>query len=1068
MNLLEIIRKHYNEVNRHMLLIGEKGIGKTTSMIKTIYDMQSEENIVTIYIPMYGFDNSEDYIKRYLLYNYLEMSPEYKDLEFHMMQLKKMLEVSRCKYYFFIDGIHENAFKESSNIYYEINELRSFPNVTMVVSCEYDTDRLKGFKKYNAQKINEKILLDKIPTYLLLNDKLKLLLRTPGHCWKYISLMHKDKSTVSNSSELLKLFYDEQIEKLIDGSTPVYQDGYYDYVKLVMNSFLPYVCTRLVEIKSLYFEESVCDKLFDRWKGRLTTSEKVIAEYSYSYVDVWKRYGILTENNRVYYINEQSRDFFAAKELVNLIEQDVNVLKYADDLYENGNVVMYAGELLKEYEFANKSDIYGPPSPIEQKLNNFRGIFDGCDDIVGKYIEIMKACRNNMITADYSGLNLSLTDFTDCDLKNSNFDGCAIAKTTFFSDSINTMIYGVLYRQNEAILYGGHGCIYIINTKNGISQKILAHSNGENIRVAALINNSNFCVTSTWKDVMVADLLGRKTEKKELKKGTHKKTVLHIEEAPDQKNFIMVSEDCASLWDSRKLKKIKTIHLDLDEDFIKFNVCFINDGNILYVDKSNKVMLYNLSTDKAEEYFLDFEEDSKIIAVVRDNYYGNIVIITQKKIYVYIEKYKQDSEQMLYDVYTNEYDFSKCEISGVDFYDSKLVISTDEETTILVWIEDGKSYMSYSNIYPICLYSFPKLLQEKILHIGRFGNCSTFNFDLKEEKQIKAPKMLFGEILECLDDKIYLIERNYIRIFDIKTLKCTKVLAFENVISGKVIKNINGTPYIIFSVLGVNEIFYYNCQLNVCKSWKCEMKYKVASSIDISEDGLTLLLVYGDKIETWDLTDIENPIVIKTLESSALKCALIGDYVLEHNEFTKEVRISNNKYSKTFASNVTAPIFNFTISNRFAKYYIEYDFFKKVVKCYTNNTADDFEPYIIEVEADTSVYKCDADAFCTMYEGNITFYSIDEAGKICSQPDKVFISEFRNMQLFHQQTLIKKTSNELLIYDGDTIKFYNCKGKRTKKQIKVMSNVNIYGSEFKNIKLSKEIKKIIKQNGGII
>lgn len=1051
MKLSDVLRQ---KDKRHILLIGKRGSGKTTMMIKSFSDLSTDEMVIPLYIPAYAYDNDADYIKRYILHNYLGRRPDGEgNIENDFVRLKGMLGSSNYDIYLFVDGVQENPFDEIGNIYYEINDLSAIHNVLIILSCEYDTNRLKGFRKYFVSEIDEELLLRKIPDYLLLNDKMKFLLRQPFYCSKYNSIILDEKHHINTACGLLQLFYNEQNEKVIVPSTAMCQDGYYNYAKNIINSFLTFFCVRLVEIQTLSFKEKESDSMFENWKEELPNSEKKIAEYPFSYIETWKSFGIIIEINGKYYIDEQSRDYFAAVSLSQTIRRNPYALTCMENLFENGNVVRYVGELIGENEFANKSDSYGPSSPIELILNNFRKTTGNFGGIIAMYIEIMKSCRDKRIRADYHDLDLSLTNFIDCDVSYSNFEGCIFPEAPFLNDNINNLIIGALFRpeKNDSVLYGGHGYIYIMNTLNGVCKKKQVHSNSENIQVAALINDFNFCVSATWDDVVATELSTGKYKK--ICNKVHKKHIFYIYEAPDTNEFVMASRDCVSLWNSKNLKKIKHVYWDLKDDGSKYDICFVNDRKILYVNRSNQIMVYNLSNDKSEVFFNHFKPNSKIIAIVRDNCYGDLAIVTETKIHIYKELYKQNADKVVYDEYTINVDLTNCKIVGMDFVNSDLLLSTDKRMTYFCRIKAKKIYIEYSGLSPINLFLFPKIQNKKILYVGMLGNCSLFNFDLKEEKCIRASNLLMGGALECVEDSICLIKGRSIKFFDLKTLDCKKTLTFENVIYPHIIKRIHNIPYIIFSVTGDNRIFYYNCLNDVCKSWEFKM-CSVLFSLDISEDGKTLLLFNGEAYAVWNIANMDNPAFVRKQDSNAFDGALIGECIVEHNSISKKITISYGEKRFDFDSNISAPINNFIIENEFAKYYVEYNYHNEKISCYTNNIREEFEPNIIQVKPYATVYKCARNMFCVLSDGLFEIYILDK--KAIYKQSEIFIPEYKNVTLFHRQLLITIRDRDFIIYDGDVLNFYTIKGKREKQQIKVLNGIDIYGANFINSNINKK------------
>lgn len=1068
---IEELKNEILDYKSNILLIGEVGKGKTTIMAKLCHEFIKEENISPLYIPLYAYDGKENFIKRFILKNFLGDVTYGLDSDSAEELLVKFFRESTRTYVLFVDGIDEAISYATGDIYFEINEFVAIENMIVVAAIGSDTVKLDDFVKIRIGQLDTGFLANRIPQYVLLNEKLKTLLHIPCYCSQYIQLTSKNDENNINAPMLMRAFYEEQIAKLSRTLTAVRQDGYYDYVKLVIKSFLPYVCSRLVEINDLSFDEVVCDKLYNRWKEKLTTTEKSVVEYPYSYIDVWKKFGIITFNDTKWHIEEFNRDYFAAEIVVDYINRDIEILKYGNDLMQNGNVVRYIGELLGEDNFEYKTDIYGVRSPIECLLDNYRNI-EGQSDVISRFITIMKTCRNKRITADYSGLDLTDTTFFDCDISNSKFEKSRMSQDCIYSCNIDSLICGALFRERDVIAYGGYGTIYKLSIENGISKCVKSHSDGSQIRAGALINNAKYAVTSTWQDIVVTDLENMSV-KCVLKHHKHKKTVTCITTSPDDKEFVTVSEDCATIWSVKTRKILKTIHLDIDYDLIKNNVQFVNDRKILFVNKNNDIMEYNLNTDKVDVFFeYKLPVDETIIAIRRDNYYGNILIITTNKIYVYKEEYLKNAKQLLYSGYCVGYDFSNAEIMGIDFYNSMAVITTNEVKSVLVWIENDKIYQRYSGLYPLSLFGFPKLLENKILHVGMFGHCSIFNLDLTEERKIREISLLTDESLIYIGDhSLCFVEGSVIKILDLQSMRCKKTLSFSGVVSGRTKVIIDGVTYLIFSIVGENKIFYYNFKTEECSTWEYQSEHAVASSIDVSLDGKSLLLCDAENYQIWDISELDNPKMIKQETSNAYKCFFVGRTVLEHDCHMQKIRMKAEQCNE-FDTHDSAPVFNFILKNGTSQCYVDYDFCDKTIWFYCG--ADLGEKRVsMKVNPNVSVYKCGTDMFCILDEGHFKFYQLDKSGiPIHKEHMNLYLAEYKDLELHHKHLLLCTIEGSLIIYDNSTMKFYNIKnGKKEKKQVELLPNINVYNADFSHAKFIESDRKFfnkLKNSGAII
>ena len=61
MKLSDVLRQKTKD-KRHILLIGKRGSGKTTMMIKSFSDLSTDETVIPLYIPAYAYDNDAEKI----------------------------------------------------------------------------------------------------------------------------------------------------------------------------------------------------------------------------------------------------------------------------------------------------------------------------------------------------------------------------------------------------------------------------------------------------------------------------------------------------------------------------------------------------------------------------------------------------------------------------------------------------------------------------------------------------------------------------------------------------------------------------------------------------------------------------------------------------------------------------------------------------------------------------------------------------------------------------------------------------------------------------------------------
>ena len=109
------------------------------------------------------------------------------------------------------------------------------------------------------------------------------------------------------------------------------------------------------------------------------------------------------------------------------------------------NVEALLGDICGEYEFESKDSVQSPCSPIENWLKRHaQNAWDNRARIaVMRLIEVMKVSRNNNVTADYSYLDLSASNFYDSILPGSCFRGSKIDDDTFIAKGHNMDVEAV-------------------------------------------------------------------------------------------------------------------------------------------------------------------------------------------------------------------------------------------------------------------------------------------------------------------------------------------------------------------------------------------------------------------------------------------------------------------------------------------------------------------------------------------------------------------------------------------------------------------------------------------------
>lgn len=499
--LVKFIEKDVNYSGNY-LVYGQGGFGKTTSMLMVfkyfLSKAQNGENIVPIYIDSKGLDFTyEKPILEYIIREYCGLN---KDISQHIETLNDLLKNTDKKYYIIIDAINE----AESNKYKVICDIASLKEIfdknhagRIIVSsrtdenvyCFNDFKRIKmlNFKdeqivdflnKYNFKNNGKSI--DKIDVERIDKNLLKIL-RVPMFL-KIFKDVYKDadvfpnlyKKNIIRESDLLSKFVDKIIDEKMD-MHKAEQSPEYIKVYFALKRFLPALAFELAKNDEFSISDTKLKKLF---------LEKFNQEYFYQFENLNENYydgiGSLKrilrnciedfsfivskgdKNSVEYSFSHQVwRDYFSAVYLANSIDYDVA----GEFEYQiSNNIQQYAGEIVREYEFENKTDILSPMSPIEAFMQR------NCNALsplaVRLCVDIMKKARNGKITARYDNLDLKYINFYYCNLKNSSFIDSKVFPLNFINPLDKNVQFFSFDSNNKLILRSYNRFYsYNLNTK---------------------------------------------------------------------------------------------------------------------------------------------------------------------------------------------------------------------------------------------------------------------------------------------------------------------------------------------------------------------------------------------------------------------------------------------------------------------------------------------------------------------------------------------------------------------------------------------------------------------------
>jgi len=479
------------DYSENYLVYGDGGFGKTTSMLMLfkcfLNKAQRGENIVPIYIDSKGLDFTYDKpVFEYIIREYCGLN---KDISKHIETLNDLLKNSDKKYNIIIDAINE----AESNKFKVIRDIASLKEIfdknqagRLIVSsrtdenvyCFNDFKRIKMLdftdeqivdflNKYdfkNSGKSIDKIDIEKI------DENLMKILRTPMFL-NIFKDVYKDADVfpdlytknIIRESDLLskfveKIFKDKMDEHKAEKS-PEYIKCYF-----ALKRFLPALAFELAKNDAFSISNEKLHNLFinkfnEDYFCQFESLEEDYYENAGSLKRILKKciedFSFIVskgeKNNAEYsFLHQVWRDYFAAVYLKNSIDYDV-----ADGFEHqiSDNIQQYVGEIVREYDFENKTDILSPMSPIEAFMQRNCNILSPL--AVRLCIEIMKKSRNGKIIALYDNLDLKYINFHNYNFQGSSFNNSKVYEHNFLPQGHTGSVKSVCYSPDGKRIVSG-------------------------------------------------------------------------------------------------------------------------------------------------------------------------------------------------------------------------------------------------------------------------------------------------------------------------------------------------------------------------------------------------------------------------------------------------------------------------------------------------------------------------------------------------------------------------------------------------------------------------------------
>lgn len=515
------ISKFYLEKG-NLLLVGEGGIGKTTSLLKAwkdILESPQTYSLIPFYIPLneansfanYSDNSDSSFIIDYLCSHY--------DIHFTNIDSQLIEKITKLQYniILLLDGFNEISDRNIQiAISKEVKKLSRNLKIRVIMTSRFDfihTYGLENFQRYNILPLEDHIIIEYLASenihsvnisYSLIANPMMLMLFTnmcniKEHISELLVLPFADNNT---KGELIYNFIYCQIGK--DFRIDRTNETYLLYVALFL--VCPYIANDIEKKGEFSFDYSLISGYV---KSALEYYEKdfswliernlfSLSGYETFKFTIYKKpvqtiIKILLEDivilqndgRNLLFRHQYFRDFFSAWYIINDIEIALRNKKCPQSLVDRiipEFIACFIGDCTHDYKCVSK------PS----KLNLFSKLIAELDGntsneaymVLNNVISIHKLSRNNNLSSVYfRGLDLSqlslngvvLTTQTRC----ADFDNCKISSRTFLSQGHTGHVRSAIYnRSGTIILSAGDTTIKEWNCLTGQCKKTyIGHTN---------------------------------------------------------------------------------------------------------------------------------------------------------------------------------------------------------------------------------------------------------------------------------------------------------------------------------------------------------------------------------------------------------------------------------------------------------------------------------------------------------------------------------------------------------------------------------------------------------------
>ena len=459
-NVDDFLSKLRKKFCPHAIIIGEEGMGKTTTCMR-LWEIYLKKKQV-FYIPLYNY-NIVNTVRKSIMETYnIETEFDYN----HLMDNENVILL--------LDGFNEMKSKYNCDFFEELDKLSTKKNVQILITSRSDIVRFATihFTKLTFEPINnemtDKWLKEHVPNYITtaLSKELYAVLSNPILLKIYAISVNGQSSSnqeqrtefLSNPSttgEIIWNFMEYQIVK--SKNLREEKEG---FSKILFRYLLPYIAYRIESQGDYHFTLIELNKYIDEFENYFKENYNKFDDLIYHediVHDFFNKKGRtkflldlckdnfciirpITGNKEDTYsfIHQYFRDIFSATHLKNQMKlRDTTV-------FTERIIPFYISRMLFEILQEHKSV---KPSKLRDYMQCFKNEFDeNAQKGVFNCLQIIDYARNgNMSNEDFSELDLRLSSLGGKNSRNSKFLKSKINKQLFFTQGHTSNVRSASY-----------------------------------------------------------------------------------------------------------------------------------------------------------------------------------------------------------------------------------------------------------------------------------------------------------------------------------------------------------------------------------------------------------------------------------------------------------------------------------------------------------------------------------------------------------------------------------------------------------------------------------------------